>query len=66
MEQPENRLTGQKSGPQLGSAGRCPCRDGGVGDLGQLAEDEELEPPRVCRRLFGLSYAARAVSCNWA
>jgi transposase len=25
-----------------------------------------IEPPRVCRRLFGLSYAARAVSCNWA
>ena len=24
------------------------------------------EPRRVCRRQFGLSYAARAVSCNWA
>ena len=23
-----------------------------------------LEPRRVCRRLFGLSYAAKAVSCN--
>jgi hypothetical protein len=25
-----------------------------------------FEPRQVCRRLFGLSYAARAVSCNWA
>ena len=24
------------------------------------------EPPRVCRRLVGLSYAAKAISCNWA
>jgi voltage-gated potassium channel len=24
------------------------------------------EPRRVCRRLFGLSHAAKAISCNWA
>ncbi len=24
------------------------------------------EPLRVCRRLVGLSHAAKAISCNWA
>ena len=26
----------------------------------------ETEPLRVCRRLVGLSHAAKAISCNWA
>ena len=27
---------------EISSAGLCPCRDGGVGDLGQSAEDENF------------------------
>jgi hypothetical protein len=32
----------------------------------QMAAKSQLEPGRVCRRLVGLSYAAKAISCNWA
>jgi hypothetical protein len=30
----------------------------------QAEFQDALEPRRVCRRLCGLSYAAKAVSCN--
>jgi hypothetical protein len=35
-----------------------------IGGKQRLYVSAEL--PRVCRRLFGLGYAAKAVSCNWA
>src|SRR3954466_4344993 len=32
----------------------------------KIAALERIEPPRVCRRLFGLSHAAMARSSAWA
>jgi len=34
--------------------------------LAERALNAEIEPLRVCRRLFGLSHAAKAISCDWA
>jgi hypothetical protein len=30
----------------------------------KLQVNTQNEPPRVCRRLFGLRHAAKAISCN--
>jgi hypothetical protein len=50
VEHAKDRLTARKSGLQLGSAGRCPCRDDGVGDLGESAEDESRTSLHTLRR----------------